>query len=233
MFGALVSEARLSNGSCVLEIGCGTGLATAELVRLGFEVWAIDPDPRMHNVARERFPCDDVRFIEGRFEDFSGGSSSFDLVFSAGSWHWVDAGVALPLAASLLGQGGSLVVCWNLPRPQDSPRPARLDAVYRELAPELVGAASQVVNLTQEPRQTEIARSDHFDEPMTFEYQWTRTLSTTEYCELLSTHSAHRMLGQDRLAKLLAAVNEVIDGNGGAVDLAYETVMYVAHLRDS
>jgi hypothetical protein len=41
------------------------------------------------------------------------------------------------------------------------------------------------------------------------------------------------MLGPDRLTSLLAAVNEVIDRNGGAIDLAYETVMYVAHLRDS
>ncbi len=89
------------------------------------------------------------------------------------------------------------------------------------------------MNLTQEPRQAEIARSDQFDEPVTFEYQWTRTLSTTEYCELVSTHSAHRMLGRDRLARLLATVDEVVDGNGGAIDLAYETVMYVAHLRDS
>jgi len=233
MFDDLIAEARLSNGSSVLEVGCGTGLATTELVRLGFDVWAIDPDPRMLKVARHRFACDDVRFSEGRFEDFSGGSSSFDLVFAAGSWHWLEVGVALPLAAFLLGQGGSPAVCWNLPRPQDAPRPAGLDAAYRKLAPELVDVASQVVNLTQDHRRAEIARSDHFDEPVTFGYQWTRKLSTTEYCELLSTHSAHRMLGQDRLTSLLAAVSEVIDGNGGVIDLAYETVMYVAHLRDS
>ncbi|MEE9177181.1 MAG: class I SAM-dependent methyltransferase [Acidimicrobiia bacterium] len=111
MFDDLIAEAQLSTGSSVLEIGCGTGLATTELVRRGFEVWAIDPDPRMLKVARERFPCDDARFIEGRFEDFSGGSSSFELVFAAGSWHWLDAGVALPLAASLLVHRNSPKCC--------------------------------------------------------------------------------------------------------------------------
>lgn len=232
MFDDLITEARLLAGSRVLEIGCGTGLATAGLVRHGLDVSAIDPDPRMLNIAREHFANSGIRFIEGRFEDYSDGPASFELVFAAGSWHWVDHEAALPLAASLLDPDGSLAVCWNLPRPQSSPRPSGLDAVYRELVPELADVASQVRNGTQEHRRAAIARSDRFDEPVPFEYRWTRTLSTSRYCDLLSTHSDHRMLRPDRLTRLLAAVSEVIDDIGGAIDLAYETVMYVAHLRD-
>jgi ubiquinone/menaquinone biosynthesis C-methylase UbiE len=47
----------------VLDVGCGTGLATAELVRLGFKVSGVDLSPGMLAVARERLP--EVRFEVG------------------------------------------------------------------------------------------------------------------------------------------------------------------------
>lgn len=40
----------------VLEVGCGTGLATAELVRLGLDVSGVDLSPGMLAVARESLP---------------------------------------------------------------------------------------------------------------------------------------------------------------------------------
>jgi ubiquinone/menaquinone biosynthesis C-methylase UbiE len=44
----------------VLEVGCGTGLATAELVRLGVDVSGVDLSPGMLEVARRHLP--NVRF---------------------------------------------------------------------------------------------------------------------------------------------------------------------------
>lgn len=47
----------------VLEVGCGTGLATAELVDLGVDVSGLDLSPGMLEVARRRLP--DLRFEVG------------------------------------------------------------------------------------------------------------------------------------------------------------------------
>jgi SAM-dependent methyltransferase len=231
MYDDLVVETGLVTDASVLEIGCGTGLATVELVRRGLDVEAIDPDSRMLQVARENLAGERVRFTEARFEDFRGPHRYWELVFAAGSWHWVDANVGLSLAASLLSDDGSLAVCWNLPRPEDRPRPPGLDAAYQALAPELADVASQVKNRTQEHRYEAIAASELFSEPTPFSYQWTQTLSTAQYCDLLSTHSDHRMLGPQRLTTLLAAVREAIDHSGGIIRLGYETVLYVAHKR--
>jgi SAM-dependent methyltransferase len=228
MFDDLVAATCLSPGSPVLEIGCGTGLATVELVGRGLDVTAVEPDPRMLQVAQRRLAAHDVRFVEGRFEDYDGEPRSVGMVFAAGSWHWVDAELSLPLAASLLQDGGYLATCWNLPRPQDLPRPPGLEATYLKLAPELAGIASQVKNRNQRHLREAIATSGYFTEPKSFSYQWTQTLSTAEYCDLLSTHSDHRMLGPDRLTELLTAVADVVDQNGGTLQLAYETVLYLA-----
>lgn len=228
MFDDLVAATCLSPRSPVLEIGCGTGLATVELVRRGLDVTAVDPDPRMLQVAQHRLAAHNARFVEGRFEDYDGDARSVGMVFAAGSWHWVDAELSLPLAASLLQDGGTLATCWNLPRPEDLPRPPGLEATYLKLAPELAAVASQVKNRTQRHRREAIATSSYFTEPKSFSYRWTQTLSTAEYCDLLSTHSDHRMLGPDRLTELLTAIADSVDLNGGTLQLAYETVLYVA-----
>jgi ubiquinone/menaquinone biosynthesis C-methylase UbiE len=229
MYDDLIAETGVKVGSPVLEIGCGTGIATTELGRRGLHIDAIDPDPRMLRLTRERVTGLDVRCIERSFENYDSDAESFSLVFAAGSWHWVDAQTGLPKAATLLNETGSLAVCWNLPRPETLPRPSGFDAAYRKFAPKLADVASQVKNRTQEHRRQAIVASNLFKEPVSFSYPWTRTLSSADYTDLLSTHSDHRMLGMQTLAALLKAVRDELDQNGGAIELAYETVLYVAH----
>lgn len=48
--------ARVEPGSCVLDVGAGTGALTAELVSRGASVAAADPSPEFVSVLRERFP---------------------------------------------------------------------------------------------------------------------------------------------------------------------------------
>ena len=228
MYDDLFAEAGLHPGSPVLEVGCGTGIATAELGRRGLQVDAIDPDPRMLQLAREHVTGFNIRFSEERFEDFNRDAGSFSLVCAAGSWHWVDAKTGLPLAAALLNETGSLAVCWNLPRPESLPRPLGLDAAYHKLAPHLADA-SQVKNRTQEHRRRAIAASNLFTEPVSSNYRWIKTLSTVDYAGLLSTPSDHRMLGPQVLGTLLATISDAIDQDGGTIELEYETVLYIAH----
>lgn len=231
MFDDLVDVAGLEPGASVLEIGPGTGIATAELLDRGFEVTGVDPDERMLDLARARLSRP-LHLLQARFEDFDGDPSSFDLVFAAGSWHWIDPDDALPRVARLLRARGSLAVCWNLPRPGGSNRPAGLDDAYRVIAPELASTASQVRDRTQEHRRVVIANSGLFAQTASFGYRWSRALTTDEYCDLLATHSDHRLLGPERLATLLKAVAAIVGDAGGVIDLAYETVMYVARRRD-
>ena len=103
-----------------------------------------------------------------------------------------------------------------------------LDAAYSTFAPELAEMASQLKNRTQHHRREAIATSGYFTEPASYSYPWTQISSAGEYCDLLSTHSDHRMLGWDRLAALLTAVADLIDQNGGKLHLAYQTFLYVS-----
>lgn len=71
-------------GERVLDLGCGTGLLTAEIAAAGADVLGIDSDSSMVAAARERGV--DARLVEAGALAFSG---EFDAVFSNAVLHWI------------------------------------------------------------------------------------------------------------------------------------------------
>ena len=53
------------DASTIVDIGCGTGLITRELARLGYRMIGVDPSSEMLKVARSRPFGDRVRWLEG------------------------------------------------------------------------------------------------------------------------------------------------------------------------
>jgi len=95
-------------GSRVVEVGCGTGKLTVALAERGLRVEAIDPGPRLIGIAERRVGDLPVRFHLARFEDVELPERSFDAVFSATAFHWIDPSVGWTKAARLLRPGGVL-----------------------------------------------------------------------------------------------------------------------------
>ncbi len=70
-------------GQRVLEVGCGDGRLTLRLARLGAEVHAIDPDPKLIRAARRGLPgrfAERIRYQVGTAEQLKHPDDSFDLV---------------------------------------------------------------------------------------------------------------------------------------------------------
>jgi len=57
----LADLAGVGKGQRVVDVGCGPGALTAELVRRGAAVAAVDPSPQFVTAAQERYPEADVR----------------------------------------------------------------------------------------------------------------------------------------------------------------------------
>jgi malonyl-CoA O-methyltransferase len=96
----------------ILELGCGTGRMTTELMRNfpGARVTALDIAPEMVDLARARVPG--AAFVVADAEDYLAEIvGSFDLIISNATAQWfVDARATLARARALLAPGGLLAV---------------------------------------------------------------------------------------------------------------------------
>ncbi|MDQ4051143.1 MAG: methyltransferase domain-containing protein [Actinomycetota bacterium] len=96
----------------VLELGAGTGKLTEQLVALGHDVHATDPDEAMLEILRTHLP--DVRTSVCGAEEIAAADSSYDVVVAAQSFHWFDHDLALPEIRRVLKPRGRLSMVWNL-----------------------------------------------------------------------------------------------------------------------
>ncbi|AEV99791.1 hypothetical protein A4D02_26110 [Niastella koreensis] len=111
LFLTLIEEAGLQPGSTLLEIGPGTGQATRPLAVNGFKITAVELGAGLADVARyELQEFKNVQIITGAFEEVILPESSFDLVFAATAFHWLDPAVRFVKIHSLLKTGGQLAI---------------------------------------------------------------------------------------------------------------------------
>ncbi|WP_404290022.1 class I SAM-dependent methyltransferase [Glutamicibacter arilaitensis] len=94
-----------------IDIGCGSGIFTEQLVQAGLDVWAVDPSQDMLTVLAERIP--QVHTVCASGESTGLPENSAELITFAQAWHWVDPPLASAEAARLLRNEGSLVLLWN------------------------------------------------------------------------------------------------------------------------
>lgn len=104
LFADLAELAGLTDGSAVLEVGCGTGQATRSLAAHGWRVTAVEPGAELAALARRRLPGVEVE--TSTFERWDDRGRRYDALVAASSWHWVDPAVGWPRAYQALRPGG-------------------------------------------------------------------------------------------------------------------------------
>lgn len=114
----------------VVDLGAGTGLLTRVLLRLGHQVIAVEPDPRMR--AQMSANGDLVEPQAGSAEAIPVPDGSVDAVVAGQAYHWFDPDKAHPEIARVLRTGGVFAPLWNL-RDESVPWVAELSRVANGL----------------------------------------------------------------------------------------------------
>ncbi|MDT7792813.1 MAG: hypothetical protein QOD59_2249 [Mycobacterium sp.] len=221
----LIDELLMQSPQAVLDVGAGTGIVSEQLVAKGVNVLAVEPDPRMADVARDK----GIRVEIGTFESWDAAERRFDLVVFGSSFHWVNPDIALPKVHRLLTSGGRLALMWNRLSPTH-PTHSDLAEIYRDyMDPGSSVFGGSPKDLVDTDRRTEqmiasITASGFTVEERT--YPRDGYYSTQQWLDFAFTHSNHLVLAADKASELRARLAERIGPRG--VSVGGDTLLIVA-----
>ena len=226
---SVIALAGLRPGSRILEIGSGTGKATAPFARRGFSILCIEPGHNLAAVAARKFadyPA--VAFEAVPFEDWPERQGEFDLVMAAQAFHWVPKEIGYAKAARALKLGGHLALFWNRDPDLQGQIFSDLEQVYRERAPELFDTPTACEERENQRTLDDITASGCFGPVRMKKFPWSVRYDARQYLGLLNTYSDHLALPEATRASLFEGVAEVIERHGGTIERPYVAVLYVA-----
>jgi len=115
LYEAALNAAAVKNGTALLDVGCGAGLALATAQQIGAKVSGIDAAPGLVAIARSRAPGADIRV--GEIEELPFQDASFDVTTGFNSFQYAtDAVHALGEAKRVTKPDGYVVVAvWGAP----------------------------------------------------------------------------------------------------------------------
>lgn len=126
------------NINSALEIGIGTGKATAPFLKEGISVIAIEPNSKMAEIANKKNnSLGTLEIFNGKFEDFS-LNDRFDLVYAASSFQWLSSDNRMEMIANCLRDNGVFAKFKTITiiNPNDSIGGKILYQAYKEILPD-------------------------------------------------------------------------------------------------
>ncbi len=187
----------------VVEVGAGTGKLTRALAALGMRVLAVEPDPRMLAVLRER----GLEGVEGSAESIPVGDGEADGVVAGSSLHWFELVDALAEFRRVLRPGGRFGFGWN----------------HRDVRHPTIAAMSEAIYASRPSRQTSgwkrrdwaraVAGTGLFGEVERELFEHVHELPRDALEDHLLSYSGLAALPEDERRREFAAVAAILDGD--------------------
>lgn len=232
-------------GRRVLEVGAGTGIATAAFVTRGIALTCVEPDPRMAAVLSAKLAGNaDAHVDVGTFEDWSAarpaGAPGFDGLISAQAWHWTDPATRWAHAGAAVRSGGVIALFWNQEGYADPRVADTFAAVYdrrgiamRPVCGQSAPDPNRIVDDERPDAWPEVdAEADTYCAQLRVRhYRWTHRMPVVDYVARLDTMSAHLILPPEVREDLTAELIAALSVHGDGIDLAMTTDLATAVRR--
>ncbi|MFJ3274596.1 class I SAM-dependent methyltransferase [Streptomyces sp. NPDC086776] len=236
LYDDLAEFAGACPGSRVLEVGCGTGQATMPLAERGCRITAVEAGPSMAAVARRNLNgAAGVEIVTADFESWPLPEESFDVVFAATAFHWIDPAARMAKAAEALHPDGALaVVRTQHVRGGTEEFFVEVQRCYERFDPDTPPGLRppEAADIDGSDHAQEVVQSGAFAPTVFRRYERDLTYTMSEYLRLLQTYSGHRALSETARNGLLGCIAGLIDGRyGSRVTKRYLIELAVSHRR--
>ena len=242
LFADIIRYSGTCNDKKALEIGAGTGKATTPFLDAGYAVTAVEMGANMTEFLNAKFK-DRISFsvINSTFEDAVLEDNSYDLIYAASAFHWVDPEIGCPKVLRLLKSGGVFALFRNNSIPDESDDLyEEIQAVYDLHYYSHYKPNNRPVKLADMSREDflkpeEIFRGFRFESLEQYGfvdivmklYDAFRTYDTENYIKLIDTYNDHRALPDENREALYAGLRKVIEKHGGQLKLNFVYQLYM------
>jgi len=236
LFRDIAEFAQLESNAKILEIGAGPGQATEYFVQGDYAITALEISERQVSFLNDKFARHaHFNCVCAAFEDFVCESNSFDLIFSATAFHWINPEIGYPKAHRLLKENGVIAVFWHLAsivEPKTELQ-QQIRAIYRTHAPQLDDYLNEAeAEEMHRLRISQIQTQNLFRSPVTRVYQWQDEYSTQRYLQLMNSYSDFHSIDQSKRKAIMDGVAALIDAAGGIILIPQEVRLYLARKAD-
>ncbi|MBO5421776.1 MAG: class I SAM-dependent methyltransferase [Clostridia bacterium] len=225
---SLISVTGITEGSDLLEIGCGSGKATEQLTGNSFNILGIDPGEYLVRIGNERFKNESVDFAKGRFEEYDFEQKKFDVVYAAQSFHWVPQPIGYQKCADALKDNGYIALFWNMYLLDDS----NADKELLEISKRYGGIADFVTETECERRidsiVSQIVDSNLFETPTVIRKLWQQDYTVDEFYGFALTGNRFMQNSDDDKQKAYNDIVTLAEKNNGIIKRPYLCVLYIA-----
>jgi SAM-dependent methyltransferase len=232
LFFDIVEYSKLKPDAKILEIGAGPGQATDYFVKKGCSVTSLEIGNEQVQYLLEKYlDYHNFKAICSSFEEYDSLDETYELVFSATAFHWIEPVIGYPKAYKLLKRNGTLAVFWHLSSivKHQTELNNELCKIFHKYAPELDTFLSiDEGEALHELRISQIQTNNLFDKPKTKIYTWNDEYTTERYAKLLNSYSDMHEIDDDKCKAVLNSVAEYIDSKGGKIVVPQEVRLYMA-----
>lgn len=209
--------ARLPEAPSLVEVGPGTGKATAALLGRGATVAACEPGPNLAAYLRDTFPTFSLAVLESTFEAANLPTGAFDGIVAATSFHWVDRSVRTRKSHAILKPAGLLAIIDTnqVADPIDRGYFAASQPIYDRYFPDAEAPSSLPTRDVVPLAFAELEQSPLFASPSLHRYDWDQRYTTAEYVDLVRSYSNTAQLEPAMRHAFLADLAAFIDAEFG------------------
>ncbi len=223
----ILAYKEITSLSSALEIGIGTGQATKPILETGCNVTAIELGQNLADLACKKFRSySNISVINSAFQSYFCADKSFDLVYSASAFHWIDEEEGYSKVFNILKPGGAFARFASHPFYDIEGQEElyeKIQYIYFRYMPNPSGATvpKKVNRYTAEDaiRRSEIAKKYGFVDIATKVYYRDLIYTSDEYAERLAIESDKIILESNIRNSLLNEIKIAVDEYGGRITI--------------